>query len=105
MFTILVVGPEEAALEAAGVARPSIEVLRARGAEDAIEKLGRNRRIDAVLLLGPDASEAAREIHEENPAGPPLFAAGAEAGAAPGVTYLGDATPEALIDHIVARLE
>ena len=58
MFTVLVVAPEEATLETLARARPSVEILRARGPEEALEKLDRNRRIDAVLLLGPGAAEA-----------------------------------------------
>jgi hypothetical protein len=113
MFTILVVAPEEPSLEALAGARPSIEVLRARGVDEAIEKLGRNRRVDAVLLLGPGAAEAIEEIRAENPAGPPLFTAGAHASgaAAPGAppaqaaTHLGDAPPGELLDRIAALLE
>ena len=59
----------------------SLEVLHARDAEEALEKLGRNRRIDAVLMLGAAAEPAAVEaIREDVIAPPPIFlAAGAPA--------------------------
>ena len=71
MITVLVVGAS-----AAGSASPdpSIEVMTAADAQEALEKLARNRRIAAVLLLadaGPAA--AAQAIHEEDPGAPPLF--------------------------------
>ena len=52
--------------------------MTAHGAEDALERLARNRRIDAVVLLaGSEAGEAARLIAEEDPGAPPIFASGA----------------------------
>jgi hypothetical protein len=103
VFTILVVGPEDLALEGLSAARPSIEVLRARGAEDALEKLDRNRRIDAVLLLGPHAAETIANIRSDNPAPPPLFATGL--GDAPeGVRLLPEGSAEELLDRLVERL-
>ena len=75
MITILAVGPEAEALAAFGASHPSVEVVTAHGAEDALERLARNRRIDAVLLLdGSEARETARLIAEEDPGAPPLFA-------------------------------
>lgn len=54
----------------------SLEVLHARDAEEAIEKLGRNRRIDAVLMLGKAAERAGVEaIREDVIAPPPIFLA------------------------------
>lgn len=53
---------------------PSVEVLHAGGLEEALEKLGRNRRIDAVLLLaGRHNASIAAAIQEDNPAPPPIF--------------------------------
>ena len=80
MITILAVGPDAEALAAFGASHPSVEVVTAHGAEDALERLARNRRIDAVLLLdGSEAGETARLIAEEDPGAPPIFAsAGAE---------------------------
>jgi len=58
MLALLVVGPDPAALPEAGSA---IEILHAHGADEAVEKLGRNRRIDAVLVLPTaDAAESRR---------------------------------------------
>ena len=48
--------------------------MTAASAEEALEKLARNRRIDAVLLLADgDPTATARAIHEEDPGAPPLF--------------------------------
>lgn len=75
MITILAVGPDAEALAAFGSSHPSVEVVTAHGAEEALERLARNRRIDAVLLLdGSEARETARLIAEEDPGAPPLFA-------------------------------
>jgi hypothetical protein len=77
VITVLAVGERERADELDSIAarNPSLELLHATGLEDALDRLARNRRIDAVLLL-VDA-EAAREIAstllEEDPAGPPIF--------------------------------
>ena len=105
MITILAVGPRDML---AGFVEPdpSVEVLVATDIEDALEKLARNRRVDAVLLLGPprDTAALAREILEEDPAGPPLFAPAA-AGAIPRVETLPDAEPAALAAAIARRLE
>ena len=48
--------------------------MTAAGVEEALEKLARNRRIDAVLLLADaDPAAAAQAIHDEDPGAPPLF--------------------------------
>ncbi|HEY6066590.1 MAG TPA: hypothetical protein VIY96_10555 [Thermoanaerobaculia bacterium] len=71
MITILVVASDPVR---AGVSA-DVEVLRARNGDEAAEKLGRNRRVDAVLLLCGEGNEAAvRAILEENPAPPPIYA-------------------------------
>src|SRR5215470_16283732 len=83
MIHLLVVGGEAQRLSAS----PAFEILRAAGAVDALEKLSRNRRIDAVLFFDPAlAHETAGLLAEEDPAGPPLFLAGQPAVA--GVTSL-----------------
>ncbi len=106
MFTILVVAPEGPALEKLAQARPSIEILRAHTAEQALEKLGRNRRIDAIVILGPDALATIREIQEEEPAPPPLFTPASPGHSIPGVRALPEGLlPEDLLDEIVRTLE
>lgn len=102
MITILAVGPG-AALSIFGQPDPSLEILTASNADEALEILARNRRIDAVLLL-PGAASAAQAIREEDPAGPPLFAP-AGAGEIPGVEALAAGTAEALAAEIARRLE
>jgi hypothetical protein len=54
----------------------AVEVLHARDADEAVEKLGRNRRIDAVLVLDADpAAETVAAIREDVVAPPPIFLA------------------------------
>lgn len=75
MISILLVADETLHIEASVRRRPELELLRARDGEEAVEKLGRNRRIDAVILFrGAANAEVVRAILEENPASPPLFA-------------------------------
>ena len=104
MFTILVVAPEEATLETLARARPSVEILRARGPEEALEKLDRNRRIDAVLFLGPLAAQAIAEIRADNPAPPPLFATGLADAFPPEVRLLPAGSAEDLLDRLIEDL-
>jgi len=69
MLAILVVGgPGAEEAEPAS----AIEVLHARDADEAVEKLGRNRRIDAVLVLDEPAGTVAA-IREDIVAPPPIF--------------------------------
>ena len=101
MITVLVVGAEAEPLAAFGAAHPSVEIVTANGAEDALERLARNRRIDAVLILAqPDAAEIARLVREEDPGAPPLFAPAA-AGAIPGVQSLSGAGGPELIAELL----
>jgi hypothetical protein len=74
MITVLIVAPPRPDLAELEGRDPSIEILFARDAEEALEKLGRNRRIDAVLLLEEDPAATAMEVFEDNPGAPPLFA-------------------------------
>ena len=105
MITILAVAGAADDLAPAFARHPSVEVLAASDTEDALEKLARNRRIDAVLLLGgPEAADAARMIREEDPGAPPLYAP-AGAGPIPGVTSLAGATPEALVEALARLLQ
>ena len=104
MITILAVASDAHVLAPTFARHPSVEVLVASDAEDALEKLARNRRIDAVLLLGgPACAAVARTILEEDPGAPPLYAP-ARAGAIPRVLSLPDAAPEALVEALARRL-
>jgi len=70
---LLVVDGEERALDAP----PSFEVLRARTPEEALEKLARHRRIDAVLLTGDAvARQMIERLSAEDVSSPPLFSTG-----------------------------
>ena len=73
MITVLVAGPEEGAVDGFAAGHPSVEIMTANGTEDALEKLARNRRIDAVLILaGGKTAESAALIREHPPGAPPL---------------------------------
>ncbi len=103
MITILVVGGASEELAALASRYPSTEILVATGVEDAIEKLARNRRIDAVLLApGAGTAAIAAAIRDEDPDAPPLFA-GAAAGTIPGVESLPGETMEQAIAALVRR--
>jgi hypothetical protein len=104
MITILAVGPDAEALAAFGASHPSVEVVTAHEAEEALERLARNRRIDAVLLLaGSDARETARLISEEDPGAPPLFASG-DVDAIAGARRLVNASGGALLEELLGVL-
>jgi hypothetical protein len=107
VYSVLVVGaPATGGAELEG-SLPSVEVLRARGAEEALEKLARNRRIDAVLLL--EELTAAREtisaIRQEYAAPPPLFLA-LPAGLPPpeGARPLAPDRPAELLSRVVEQI-
>lgn len=103
MIHVLVVAPGQRA-GVFGDRRSTIEVLHARNADEAVEKLARNRRVDAVLLLaGADNAAVAQAIREDTLSPPPLFAP-ASAGQVPGVRPLPADNPERLLDHIAAAL-
>jgi hypothetical protein len=100
VITILAVGPGAEAL----ASHPSVEIVAAHGAEEALERLARNRRIDAILLLeGSEALDTARLIAEEDPGAPPLFAA-LESGSAEGVRAVEPGPPAAMLDRVVRAL-
>ena len=104
MITILAVGPGAEALAAYCASHPSVEVVAAHGAEDALERLARNRRIDAVLLLdAAEAGETARLITEEDPSAPPVFSPSKDA-TAEGLRAVEAGTPAAMLDGIVRAL-
>ncbi|MEP6470671.1 MAG: hypothetical protein ABJC28_01550 [Acidobacteriota bacterium] len=80
MITVLVVSEPARArdLDDAAARMPSLELLHASDVEQALDRLARNRRIDAVLLLleGEAAAEMVRTVFEEDPGAPPIFVAG-----------------------------
>ena len=69
MITILAVGPEAESLAVFGASHPSVEVVTAHGAEDALERLARNRRIDAVLFLDGERGARDRAAHRRGGSG------------------------------------
>lgn len=107
MITVLVVGPRERTqdLDAAASRNPSIELLHAAELEGALDRLARNRRIDAVLLLleADAARKVAETVLQEDPGAPPIFVAdtGAEI---PGIRPLPGRTAEELLGSIVSAL-
>jgi hypothetical protein len=104
MITILAVGPDAEALAAFGASHPSVEIVTAHEAEEALERLARNRRIDAVLLLaGSEAGETVRLISEEDPGAPPLFSSGDVAGVA-GARRLAATSGRALLEELLGVL-
>lgn len=107
MYSILVVGSAEHEAGELEGRLSSVEVLRARDAEDAVEKLGRNRRIDAVLLLEQEASslETIAAIREDLPAPPPLFLPVPAGAPVPqGVQPLTPASPGDLLASLIAQI-
>ena len=98
MITVLVVSEPARArdLDDAAARMPSLELLHAGDVEAALDRLARNRRIDAVLLLleGDAAAELVRTVLEEDPGAPPIFVAG---GDVPGTRPLPAAQPGTLL--------
>ena len=104
MISVLIVAPPREDLAELVGRHPSVEILRARDLEETLEKLGRNRRIDAVLLLsGKDSAEIAAGIREEDPGAPPLFAP-ASAGSLSGIRSLPAEEPGRLLDLLAREL-
>ena len=105
MITVLVVSEPDRArdLDAAAARMPSLELLHAGDVEQALDRLARNRRIDAVLLLlGDEASgEVVRTVLEEDPGAPPIFVAGSDL---PGTRTLPAAEPEILLEALERSL-
>ena len=108
MISVLIVGPAREREDLADLERadPSVEVLLASGLEDTLEKLGRNRRIDAVLIVADgDPAQVVAAIREDNPAHPPIFV-----GARPGegirhTNALPAASPREMLNLLRERLE
>ncbi len=104
MITLLLVGSRQEPVERFAAGHPSVEVMTAGGGEEALEKLARNRRIDAVLIVaGADTAGIAAMIREEDPGAPPLYAP-ATAGAIPAVRLLESESPERILEAIVHEL-
>ena len=104
MITVLVVAEAGRAreLDQAAARMPSLELLHAGDVEQALDRLARNRRIDAVLLLeGEAAAEVVRTVLEEDPGAPPIFAAGSDL---PGTRSLPAAEPETLLEALERSL-
>jgi hypothetical protein len=102
MLTLLVVSAA-GAIEPAVSVSPSVEILHASGSEDALETLGRNRRIDAVLLwAGKQNAEIAAAIREDNPAPPPIFAPGPETPS--GVSPLPPGSASDCLNRVVSEI-
>jgi hypothetical protein len=104
VISVLVVG-EESEFDGLSLQNPSVEVLTAHGVEEALEKLGRNRRIDAVLLLGNEGIPGlVGAIREDNPAHPPIFLPSG-APALPGTRSLSPARTGDLLDLLLREVE
>ena len=105
MITVLVVAEAGRArdLDDAAARMPSLELLHAGDVEQALDRLARNRRIDAVLLLngGESAAEIVQVLQEEDPGAPPIFVAG---GGVPGTRTLPAAEPEILLEALERSL-
>jgi hypothetical protein len=104
MIHVLVAGPEGGLPADFASPHSSVEVLLARGADEAVDRLARNRRIDAVLLLAGAENEAiAAAIREDSLAPPPLFLA-ASARVVKGARRLSSDLPEELLDLVAEAL-
>jgi hypothetical protein len=105
MISVLVVTAVEQDLEKLAGLHPSVEVLLAHGVEDALEKLARNRRIDAVLLLAGEANpEIVGAIRDDIPAHPPLYRPAGQP-APDGVRTLPAGEPAELLDLLRRELD
>jgi hypothetical protein len=107
VITVLVVGSRDRAaeLDAAAARSPSIELLHAAELEEALDRLARNRRIDAVLLLleSDAARTVAQTVLEEDPAAPPMFVPEA-AGDVAGVRTLAGSNADEFLISLASSL-
>jgi hypothetical protein len=105
LISVLIVAPAEQDLQGLVGTHPSVEVLLAHGVEDALEKLARNRRVDAVLLLAGEGNpEIVGAIREDNPAHPPLYRPAGQPAPA-GVRSLAAREPSELLDLLRRELD
>ena len=104
MIHVLVVLSEQGLAADFTGGRSSVEVLLARGCDEAVDRLARNRRVDAVLLAagGVNATIAAA-ICEDSLAPPPFFLA-ASAEDLPGASRLPSDSPQELLNLVAATL-
>ena len=106
MISVLVVGGEGDRFEGLAEQDPSVEVLTAHGLDDALEKLGRNRRIDALLLCaGPETEGLVEAIREDSPAHPPIFVPAVSGLSIPHTTSLEAAEPRQMLNLLKGKLE
>ena len=106
MISILVVGPAGEDMDRLEAADPSVEVLFAHAIEEALEKLGRNRRIDAIILVaGPEAGAMVEAIREDNPAHPPIFVPAGPGPGIPHTTPIDAADPSGMLHVLKGKLE
>ena len=102
MLSILVVGLAQTPIAPANA---QVEILRAHSIDEAVEKLARNRRIDAILILsGLSAPEVIGAIREENSAPPPLFVSSGTDPAPSGARQVSD-DPARAIEQVLAEIE
>ncbi|MGH9399320.1 MAG: hypothetical protein ACRD00_03055 [Thermoanaerobaculia bacterium] len=105
MIHLLVVLPAGAQPANLTGRRSSVEVLLAHGADEAVEKIARNRRLDGVLLLaGAENAAIAAAIREDNLAPPPFFLPDS-AQDLPGARRLPADEPGRLLDLIARELQ
>jgi hypothetical protein len=106
MISVLVVGREGEGPLHLEAEDPSVEVLTAHGVEDALEKIGRNRRIDALLLCAGSETEAMVEaIREDSPAHPPIFVPAGLALAIPHTLPLEASETREMLNLLKGKLE
>jgi hypothetical protein len=102
MLSILVVGLAQTPIAPANA---QVEILRANSIDEAVEKLARNRRIDAILIFpNPSAAEVIGAIREENSAPPPLFVGGGTDPAPSGARRVSE-DPARAIEQVLAEIE
>jgi hypothetical protein len=102
MLSILVVGPAETPIASTNA---QVEILRAHSIDEAVEKLARNRRIDAILILSaPLACDVVGAIREETSAPPPFFV-GSGANPAPSGARRVSEDPAKAIEQVLAEIE
>jgi hypothetical protein len=105
LISVLIVSADGQEMEDLAGTHPSVEVLLAHGVEDALEKLARNRRVDAVLLLAGEANpEIVGAIRDDNPAHPPLYCPAGQPAPA-GVHTLPASEPSELLDLLRRELD